>query len=237
MFLPVGSQEPTPRRRFPAVTVTLVLLNSLVFLLEVFILFSGGEKALRAFITAFGVVPVAVSRGQSILIPFYLTPFTSMFVHAGLIHTGFNMAYLLVFGDNVEDWLGHGRYLFFYLLSGLVAVFAQIGVDPASAIPTVGASGAIAGVLSGYLLRFPRGMVRMFLFLGPFIRFTWVPAFTFVGFWFITQFLSGVASLGVATSQAGGVAYWAHIGGFIAGLVLAIIFRVFLAPTKKRWMA
>ena len=191
MFIPVGTEE-TPRHRFPWVTVSLVGLNIAVFLLEMLILSTGGERALNTFFVAYGVVPTAISSGQSIVIPFYLTLFTAMFVHGSLTHIGFNMLYLLAFGDNLEDRLGHGRYLIFYLLTGLLAALAQIAVDPHSPVPSVGASGVIAGVLSGYILFFPRGVVRMFLFLGPFTRITRIPALMYIGFWFVTQFFNGI---------------------------------------------
>ncbi|MBI2907204.1 MAG: rhomboid family intramembrane serine protease [Chloroflexi bacterium] len=225
MFIPIGTQEPTPLRRFPLVTTFLVVANVIVFLFEMYLLFDGGEAALDAFVTAFGVVPAAVVAGREILIPPYLTLFTSMFVHGGIAHIAFNMLYLRVFGDNVEDRLGPGRYLVFYLLAGLIAAFAQIAVDPGSAVPSVGASGAIAGVLSAYVLLFPRGIVRMFIFLGPFSRIARLPALLYIGFWFFTQFLSGIGSLGVATAETDGIAYWAHIGGFVGGLALAWLFR------------
>ncbi|HKZ83691.1 MAG TPA: rhomboid family intramembrane serine protease [Anaerolineae bacterium] len=233
MFIPVGTEEHTPRQRFPVVTTAIVALNVLVFLVEVFVLYNGGEEALTVFITAFGVVPAAVTTGQSLLIPFFLTPFTSMFVHGSLTHIGFNMLFLLAFGDNVEDRLGRWRYLLFYLLSGLVAAFAQIAVDPASPIPSVGASGAIAGVLAAYLVLFPKGRVRVFFFLGPLSHTTRISAVLFIGFWFVTQFFSGIGSLGVPTAETGGVAYWAHIGGFDAGLVLVLVFRLFLSRRER----
>ncbi len=227
MFIPVGTRERVARRRFPYVTVALVLVNSVVFLLELLLLVSGGQATLSAFILSFGVIPFAVTTGQDILIPFYLTLFTSMFVHGGLAHITFNMLYLLSFGDNVEDRLGHLRYLAFYIVAGLVATAVHIAVAPSSRIPSVGASGAIAGVLAGYVVLFPRGMVRLFLFFVIFlIPIARVPALLFIGIWFVTQFLSGVASLGVETAQTGGVAYWAHIGGFAGGFVLAGIYRI-----------
>lgn len=228
MFFPVGTQEEsTPRLGFPVVTTVLVALNSLVFLFELFLLLAGGEQALNTFISAFGLVPDLFTSGQSLLIPFWLTPFTSLFVHGSLTHIGFNMLYLLAFGDNVEDRMGRGRYLAFYVLSGLLAALAQVLIDPTSPIPTVGASGAIAGVLAGYILLFPRGKVRVFFFLGPLSRTTRLSALLFVGVWFVTQFFNGMASLGVATAETAGVAYWAHIGGFASGLVLAFFFRLF----------
>jgi len=228
MFVPIGTEEEIPRRRFPVVTVILAALNSLVFLLEVYILLTGGEEALNGFITSFGVVPAAIAGGQSLY-----TLFTSMFVHGGLTHVAFNMLYLLAFGDNVEDRLGRWRYVIFYLLAGLVAALAQIAVDPTSQVPSVGASGAIAGVLSGYILLFPQGVVRMFLFMGPLTRIRRVPAVMYIAFWFITQFFNGVLSLGVATAETGGVAYWAHIGGFGAGLALAWLYKQFIGKESE----
>lgn len=233
MFVPIGTEELKPRRRFPVVTATLVAINSLVFLFEVFLLLSGGEQALNTFITAFGVIPAAVTSGQSLLLPFFLTPFTSMFVHGSLTHIGFNMLYLLAFGDNVEDRLGRWRFLIFYLLAGLLATIAHILSDPASQVPTVGASGAIAGILAGYILLFPKGRVRVFFFLGPFSRTTRISALIYVGFWFVTQFFSGIATLGVTTAETEGVAYWAHIGGFAAGLVMGWLFRLILDRPKQ----
>jgi membrane associated rhomboid family serine protease len=225
MFVPVGTEEAVPRQRFPVVTVVLVGINSLVFLFELFLLLTGGEQALNTFITALGAIPAAITSGESLVIPFFLTLFTSMFVHGSLTHIGFNMLYLLAFGDNIEDRLGRGRYLLFYFLAGLVAVFAQIAVDPTSPIPTVGASGAIAGVLGAYLVLFPKARVRVFFFLGPLSRVTRISALLYIGFWFVTQFFSGIGSLGVATAETGGVAYWAHIGGFAAGLALGLLSR------------
>jgi membrane associated rhomboid family serine protease/nucleotide-binding universal stress UspA family protein len=150
-----------------------------------------------------------------------------MFVHGSLTHVGFNMLYLLAFGDNVEDRLGWSAFLGFYLLAGLGSALAQLVVDPASSIATVGASGAIAGVLAAYIVLFPKGRVRVFFFLGPLSRTTRLSALVFVGVWFVTQFFNGVASLGVATAETSGVPYWAHIGGFAGGLVLAFLYRCF----------
>ena len=227
MFIPVGTEEVVPRQKFPIVTITIVVINSLVFLFELFLLFMGGEQALNEFIMTFGVVPAEITSGQGLH-----TVLTAMFVHGSLTHIGFNMLYLLAFGDNIEDRLGHWRFLGFYLLAGLMATIAQIAVDPTSMIPSVGASGAIAGVLAGYILLFPKGRVRVFFFLGPLSRTTRVSALLYIGIWFITQFFSGIGSLGVATSETGGVAYWAHIGGFIAGLVLAFLFKILSQPDQ-----
>jgi membrane associated rhomboid family serine protease len=225
MFIPLGTEEQIPRQRFPIVTATIVGINILVFLFQLALLWVAGEQALYLFITAFGIVPAALTSGQSLVIPFFLTPFTSMFVHGSLTHILFNMVYLVAFADNVEDRLGHWRFLAFYLLAGLLGGLAQVLVDVSSTVPTVGASGAIAGVLAAYVVLFPQGKVRMFLFLGPLSRIKRVSALIYVGIWFAMQFFSGVGSLGVPTAETGGVAYWAHIGGFLAGLMLAFLFR------------
>jgi membrane associated rhomboid family serine protease len=225
MFFPVGTHESPPRRRFPLVTTVLVLLNSLIFLYEFYLLFTVGDQALNEFITVYGLVPERFVSGQSLQFPYWLTPFSSMFVHGGLTHVGFNMLYLLAFGDNVEDRLGPVRYVLFYLLSGLAAALAHTYIDPGSPVPTVGASGAVSGVLAGYILLFPSGRVRVFFFLGPFSRTTRLSALVFVGFWLVSQLFYGVASLGVATAETAGIAYWAHIGGFAAGFILAFLFR------------
>lgn len=230
MFLPVGTDETRPRRSLPYVTLILVAINAIVFAYEITVLLSGGDEALNAFIQAFGAVPREITSGRDLGLGgpslVYRALFTSMFVHAGLMHIVGNMLYLAAFGDNVEDRLGHPGFLAFYLLTGVAAGLAQIAVDPTSTIPSVGASGAVAGVLAGYLVLFPSGQVRALVILGPFIRISRLPAMFFILFWFVTQFLSGVATLGIATAETGGVAYWAHIGGFVSGLALAALRRL-----------
>jgi membrane associated rhomboid family serine protease len=226
MFIPIGTEEPQPRRKFPLMTIILILINVAVYIFETQIAFNQGSSALENFITSYGVVPALIIRGKSLS-----TLLTSIFIHAGLTHILFNMLFLLVFGDNVEDKLGHFGFLIFYLVTGLIASFSQIAVDPSSMIPSVGASGAIAGVLGGYLIFFPHGYVRAFIFLGFLMRISRVPAVIFIGFWFMIQFLNGIITLGVNTVETGGVAYWAHIGGFVAGAVLSIIYRVSRART------
>lgn len=229
MFIPVGTEEATPRQKFPVVTVTLVALNSLVFLFELFLLLAGGRSALNQFIAVFGMTPSTIISGQNLY-----TLFTSLFVHGSLTHISFNMLYLLAFGDNVEDRLGRWRYLLFYTLAGLFASLVQIAVNPGSSIPNVGASGAIAGVLGGYLIIFPKSRVRVFFFLGPLSHTTRISALLYIGFWFVTQFFNGIGSLGVQTAETGGVAYWAHIGGFVAGLGLAFLFKRRPPSTRNR---
>ncbi len=224
MFAPVGTEEIIPRRTFPAVTALIVAINILVFLYQAFILLTEGEEGLNAMIQAVALVPGLVTEGQSVVLPFYLTFFTAMFVHGGLLHIASNMIYLVVFGDNVEDLMGPVLYIFFYLLCGLAASVAQIAADPTSMIPNVGASGAIAGVLAGYLLLLPTGTVRILFFLPPFSRIARIPALFFITLWFILQIFGGAMSLG-SSSESGGVAYWAHVGGFLAGLALAFVYK------------
>ena len=224
MFAPVGTEEIIPRRTFPAVTALIVAINILVFLYQAFVLITRGEEGLNAMIQAVALVPGLVTEGQSVVLPFYLTFFTAMFVHGGLLHIASNMIYLVVFGDNVEDLMGPVLYIFFYLLCGLAASVAQIAADPTSMIPNVGASGAIAGVLAGYLLLLPTGTVRILFFLPPFSRIARIPALFFISLWFILQIFGGAMSLG-STSESGGVAYWAHVGGFLAGLALAFVYK------------
>ena len=227
MFAPVGTEEIIPRRNYPVMTAAIVAINIIFFLYEIFILVTEGSQGLDGFFNAFGLIPAYIVSGQSSFLPLYSTFFTSLFVHAGLLHILSNMVFLAVFGDNVEDLLGPVPYLIFYLLCGVIASLAQIAADPASTIPNVGASGAISGVLAGYLLLLPTGRVRLLIFFGFFYRITKIPALLFISVWFVIQLFSGVASLRVVT-EGGGVAYWAHIGGFLAGLFLAFIYRKFI---------
>jgi rhomboid family protein len=222
-MIPIGD-DPPPRRAFPIVTFTLIAINVVVFIFEL----SLGNSVDALFRSA-GVVPQEFAVGQDLPPPaplnaHYTTLITSMFLHGGFLHIGSNMLFLWIFGDNVEDRLGHGRYLLFYLICGLGASAAHIYFNWGSRIPSVGASGAIAGVLAGYLLLFPSASIRTLLFLGPFITVTRVPAIIMIGFWFVTQLLAGVASLG-RVEQTSGVAFWAHVGGFVIGLPLVLLLR------------
>jgi membrane associated rhomboid family serine protease len=212
------------RRAFPFVTVTLILINIVVFLYEIGL----GARA-EVFVQSFGAVPAEIVSGRDLPPPaplgnVYLTLITSLFIHGGLLHLASNMLYLWVFGDNVEDYLGHLPYLVFYLVCGVAATLAQVAIDVNSRIPSVGASGAIAGVLGAYVVFFGDARVRTLLILGPFILLPRVPALFLIGFWFLTQLLSGVAQLGVP-QEVGGVAFWAHIGGFVVGFVIALLLR------------
>ena len=212
--------DDVPTRRFPTVTVLLIVVNVVVFLYEMLLQFAGGDQLLNQFIFDYGLVPARLAR-FGLTPPVLWTFFTSMFLHGGWLHIIGNMLFLWVFGNNVEDIMGHFWFLIFYLVCGFAASFAQVFISWGSPVPGIGASGAIAGVLAAYLIFFPRAKVETLIFLGiiGFIRA--VPAVIVLGFWFILQLLSGVTTLGAAQAS-GGVAYFAHIGGFLAGLVLAL---------------
>jgi membrane associated rhomboid family serine protease len=214
-MLPIGDER--VQGGPPAVvTYGLIALNVLAFFVE---LSQPSEGALQSFIQAWGVVPREYSTAQdlppTIPLPFWSTLLTSMFLHGGWMHLGGNMLYLWIFGDNLEKVMGAARFLLFYLACGLVASFAHIFFGPGSNIPAVGASGAISGVLGGYLLLFPRNRVRVLVRGG----IAHVPAIVVLGFWIVIQMVNGIGSM-AATTETAGVAYMAHIGGFVAGLVL-----------------
>ena len=199
----------THRRITPYITYLLIVLNIIVFLIEL--------NSDEAFIVQWAFVPTRFLANPT---TDFLTLFTSMFMHAGLLHIGSNMLYLLIFGDNVEDNFGHLKFLLFYLICGLAATTAQLAFSLDSSIPNLGASGAIAGALGAYILLFPKKRVHVLAGRGIIP----VPALIVIGFWFILQLFSGIGSLYYST-DTGGIAYMAHIGGFVAGLVLAFIFK------------
>jgi rhomboid family protein len=198
------------------ITVGLIALNVLAFLLE---LGQGSEGALQSFIQAWGVVPREYTTGHdlapTIPLPFWSTLLTSMFLHGGWMHLGGNMLYLWIFGDNLEKVMGHARFLIFYLVCGIAAAITHIVFSGGSMVPTVGASGAISGILGGYLVLFPRNRVRV-LTRGGIMA---VPAIAVLGFWIVIQVISGFGSI-ASTAETGGVAYLAHVGGFFAGMLL-----------------
>lgn len=222
-MIPFEDRPEDRQRRTPYVTYALICLNILLFIYEL----SLGPQ-LDSFIRTFGATPYAIVTGQTVPpgIPSYLTLITSQFIHAGLLHIGGNLIFLWVFGDNVEDALGHIPFLFFYLFVGVIAGLSQVLIDPLSQVPGIGASGAIAGVLAGYLLLYPHAPVRTLLFVVPFVTVTWISALFLIGFWFVLQLFSGVFSLGDVQAQSGGVAFFAHIGGFLAGAIIVAFFRL-----------
>ena len=201
-----------PSRTRPGVTIGLIGFNVLVFLFQSTL----PEQTAEAFLVTFAVVPAYFSLVDVV---------TSMFVHAGLVHLAGNLLFLWIFGDNVEDRLGHGRFAVFYVVCGFVAAFTQTALNPDSLIPMVGASGSIAGVMGAYLVLYPHSRVLM-LFPFPPILFE-LPAVFFLGFWFLMQFLNGIGTLPIFQSgeMTGGVAFWAHVAGFTCGLVLVRLMR------------
>ena len=205
-----------PSQTTPYVTYGLLALNVAVFLWQIMVQAAGGQEAYVAFVTRLGLVPAYLTSPTvwvELSIPPPLTLLTSMFVHAGLFHLLGNMLYLWVFADNVEDSMGHGRFAIFYLLCGLGAAASQVALMPNSTVPMVGASGAIAGVLGAYMLLFPRAQVLTLVFLFIFIRVKYLPAVLLLGVWFLMQVLS-------AAGGGAGVAWFAHIGGFLVGVLL-----------------
>jgi membrane associated rhomboid family serine protease len=216
-MFPIGDDN-SARRSTPVVTYVLIAINLAVFFLE---LQAGNE-----FIQTWAFIPARFSEDPAGDAP---TLFSAMFMHGGWMHLGGNMLYLWIFGDNVEDRFGPVRYLLFYLAAGLAASFAQYAVNPASAIPNVGASGAIAGVLGAYLLMFPKARVNVLL--GR--QVVAMPAFLVLGFWIALQLVSGVGSIAdTAQTEQGGVAYMAHVGGFVAGLVLGVLLGGLRRPDR-----
>jgi membrane associated rhomboid family serine protease len=212
-MIPIRDQIPT--RNVPVINYLLIAANVIVFIFQ----WLAGPYE-EALVYEFALIPYSLV--SSLSIGDITDIFTSMFMHAGLAHIGGNMLYLWIFGDNVEDSMGSGRYILFYLVGGLVASITHVITNPGSQIPTVGASGAIAAVLGAYLVLYPQSKVLTIIPLGFFIRMTLVPASIVLGFWFLLQFFSGVLSLG--GPDVGGVAFWAHIGGFVAGVVMAKLF-------------
>ena len=209
-MIPIRDQIPT--RHVPVVNYLLIAANILVFVL----LWLAGPYQ-ESLVYKFALIPVNLTTGLNL--GDITDIFTGMFMHAGLLHLGGNMLYLWIFGDNVEDSMGSVKYLAFYLVGGVVASLTHILTNPGSQIPTVGASGAIAAVLGAYLVLYPRSRVLTFIPLGFFMRLTLVPASIVLGLWFVLQLFSGFFSLG--GPDVGGVAFWAHIGGFVAGVVMA----------------
>jgi len=215
----VPLRDENPTQNTPHVTYTLILINILIFLYEL----SLPPAQLQQFFDTWAIVPLQLTAsftGQASPQE-WATLITSQFLHGGILHIGGNMLYLWVFGNNIEEQLGKGRFVIFYLGCGILAALAQWIFAPLSEVPTLGASGAIAGVMGAYILRFPRAYILTLLPLFFFITTVRVPALFFLGFWFVQQALYGLASLGASADVgAGGVAYWAHAGGFIFGIIL-----------------
>ncbi len=219
-MIPLGDASRRPLH-FPLATVLVIAANFFIFMLEL----AGGD----AFINRWSMVPANIVAGQD-----WITILTAMFMHAGWLHILGNMLFLWVFGPAIEDVMGSGRYLFFYLLGGLAATAAQVLIDPSSTIHNLGASGAIAAVMGAFLITYPRDRIRTVLLLGWFIRITVIPAIVLVGFWFLLQLISQVGAL--AATDQGGVAYMAHIGGFLFGMITARLFENRERVDQQKWL-
>jgi membrane associated rhomboid family serine protease len=234
---PINDNNPT--RLTPYVTYGLIAVNIVVFIHQVML----APQQLEQFFQLYAVIPkeltailagIPISVPQSIPEP--LTLITSQFLHGGFLHIAGNMLFLWIFGNNIEDKLGHVKYFIFYITCGILAALAQWFFSMQSGIPSLGASGAIAGVMGAYILRFPHAQIRTLVFLGPFIVFPNIPAIFFLGLWFVQQALYGIASLGVQTNvgmQSGGIAYWAHAGGFVFGALLGPLLGLFSDSRPK----
>jgi len=201
----------------PLITVVLILVNLLTFFYEL----SLDDFSLNHFLTTWGTVPRDFS---------FITVFTSMFLHGGWLHVLGNVWFLWIFGDNIEDILGHANYLVFYLLCGLAGGLLHVALNSNSGVPGIGASGAISGVMGAYLIRFPRSRIHTLLFFFVFATTIEVPAMLMIGYWFVVQLFSGFGHLAMAGSQAGGTAWFAHIGGFVAGIIL-----IKILPNQPSW--
>jgi membrane associated rhomboid family serine protease len=242
-MIPLRDENPT--RITPYLTWLLIAANVAIYILQIATGMHEGRTGLVGGISGWTMVPIEVTQGidvstngQTLLHPYWLTIFTSMFMHGGLLHLGGNMLFLLIFGNNIEDALGHVKYLLFYLICGVIAAVAQIAWNPVSVIPTLGASGAIAGVLGAYLVLFPHAKVDSLVFLGIFFTRIRVPAYLLLGFWIVSQFFSQFTGAMAQRQggESGGVAYLAHIGGFIAGMILIKLFgaKPTLPPSGPR---
>ncbi len=224
-------KDDVPSETFPFVTYGLIGLNVLVFLYQASVEMGGDPRTAQSIVFEFGATPCRITGACAVPGDFpspIATIFTSMFLHGGLLHVAGNMLYLWIFGDNIEDTLGHGRYLLMYLLAGVAAAATQVAVNPRSSIPMIGASGAVSGVLGAYILLFPFAGVQMLVIFGFFARIVRWPALVVLGFWIVIQALSGLLTFSRAAwggGEAGGTAWFAHIGGFLAGMALLFLMR------------
>jgi membrane associated rhomboid family serine protease len=228
-------RDANPTRRFPVLTIAIIAVCVVAFGWELGVEANGGQRALGQLFLDYGAVPARISlalEAGNFLSDAMLGILTSMFLHGGWLHLIGNMLYLWIFGNNIEDRFGSLGFVAFYVIGGAVAALAQVAIDPMSEVPLVGASGAISAVLGAYLVFFPHARVLTLVFLGFFYQLLQVPALLVLGFWFILQLIDGVATLGASTA-AGGVAFFAHIGGFVAGFVVAIVVRA-IRPAPPR---
>jgi membrane associated rhomboid family serine protease len=232
--IPLRDKNPT--RRTPIVTWALIGACFAAFAIELSVTATGGDRALEAFFQRWGAVPADIAnalQAGEYLGEAMIGMVTSMFLHGGWLHLLGNMLFLWIFGNNVEDRLGSIPYLLFYLVGGIAAALTQVVIDPRSTIPLVGASGAIAAALGAYIVLFPGARILSLVFLGFFYQLLEIPALIVLGFWFALQLLSGFASFGAETAE-GGVAFFAHIGGFVLGVVVGLLLRAVGAGTARR---
>ena len=218
-------KDNVPTRTFPIITITLVLVNILVFLWSLMLADGLGQRVVHTYALIPKELLVAATARPDLLPYNILTIFTSMFLHGGILHLGGNMLYLWIFGKNVEDATGHSRFILFYLFSGVAAALVQCSVDPGSAVPMIGASGAISGILGAYLLLYPRARVKTLIFIFLFITTVDIPAMVLLSLWFFVQ---------IIFSHGQGVAWFAHIGGFLFGLITIKIFTRGMRP-RPAW--
>ncbi|MDA8079958.1 MAG: rhomboid family intramembrane serine protease [Nitrospiraceae bacterium] len=219
-------KDDNPSRTVPFVTFVNIAVNIAVFLLEIL-----SPRDSQDIVYAYGAIPrniITFTSDQPL--PAVMTVFTSMFMHGGIMHLGGNMLYFWIFGNNIEDELGHLKFIFFYLFCGVVAAYSHALTSPGSLVPMIGASGAISGVLGAYLILFPSARVHTIVFFGFFIQVIRVPALIVIGFWAIIQLVSGLVSQGVL--HQGGTAWFAHVGGFLAGL---LTIKLWLPRRNSRW--
>lgn len=214
-MFPLSDVNPSKNR--PVVTHTIIAINIVVFLYEIVLIAQGN---ILDFMDDFALIPANVVQGLALH-----TLVTSMFLHGGLAHILGNMLYLYIFRDNIEDIMGRKRFILFYLLCGLLASASQLVLNPESTVPNIGASGAVSGILGAYLIVFPKAKVNCILIFGFFIRWVTLPATFVLGFWFVIQFFSGLASIPQVTQDIAGIAYFAHIGGFVAGAAMGKLFK------------
>jgi len=223
MFIPL--KDSTLRIRPPLITVGIIFINIVIYIYQS----SLSPVDQRAWIYTTGVVADQLFNHG--IIDFISPFFTSLFIHGGFFHLAGNMLYLWIFGDNIEGTLGHGKFILFYLLSGIIATLCQLILTLHSNLPIIGASGAISGILGAYLIRYPRARIQIFIWLFIFIRRVWIPAAYVLGFWFLIQLSNGLGA--IAFRQQGGVAWFAHIGGFLAGIALLFILEPY--ERKRIW--
>ncbi|HZR66685.1 MAG TPA: rhomboid family intramembrane serine protease [Terriglobales bacterium] len=222
-------RDDQPRYSAPVINYFIIALNVLVYIFFEVPVQLQGQRAFDVLVLHFGLIPQHFTRALTgtshYTIPgTLLTIFTSMFLHGDLLHILGNLWFLWIFGDNIEDYLGHFPYLIFYLLCGIAAALTDIAIDPSSQLPTIGASGAIAGVMGAYILLYPRAKVLTLVVLIVFFTFWWIPAWIFLGYWFLIQFFATSVMASRTYHQTGGIAFAAHVGGFVVGLILIKVF-------------